>query len=250
MGVGHIAVAVVLKKADPKVNLGFLVFAAMFADFLLGILVLLGVETVHIPEAFKDLHYLTFTFPFSHGLVSSLLWAVLFFLLGWGLYKKETIAGLVAAAAVLSHFVLDWIVHIPELPVLGNGSPLLGLGLWNYMTLALGLETALVLAAFVIYGWFTPGVTGEKRLWVSIVLGVVTVITVAGKVLSPQAPQPQAAAWSWVIETVITSLLFYWIDRPGRPKTARTQNSPASTIALPQNPGKINYRRYPCAVPS
>jgi len=41
--------------------------------------------------------------------------------------------------AVLSHWVLDWLLHRPDLPLFGN-SMKVGLGLWNHVALSLGLE--------------------------------------------------------------------------------------------------------------
>lgn len=73
MFVGHLGVALGLKRAEPRLNLGLLCFATLLLDFLLGLFVLLGIEQVHVPATYAALHYLTFTFPFSHGLLAHLL---------------------------------------------------------------------------------------------------------------------------------------------------------------------------------
>src|SRR5689334_19932365 len=117
MFAGHLAAGLALKKAEPRVNLGILFFASLFADFLLGLFVLFGIEQVHVPANFADIHYLMFTFPYSHGLLASLLWSLLAFLVVQPLWRKKREqkrrAGLVIALAVFSHFLLDWLVHIP-----------------------------------------------------------------------------------------------------------------------------------------
>lgn len=79
MFAGHLAAGLVLKKMERRLNLGWLFFAALFHDFLLGILVLSGLEQIHIPTDFAQTHYLTFTFPYSHGLVASIIWSALVF---------------------------------------------------------------------------------------------------------------------------------------------------------------------------
>ena len=155
MFAGHLAVGLALKKVDQRVNLGILFFASLLADFLLGLFVLIGIEQVHVPANFADLHYLTFTFPYSHGLFASLLWSLLAFMFAQWVWRnrgdqKSKIGGVVALA-VFSHFVLDWITHIPEMPLLGDSSPKLGLGLWNNLPIALTLETILVLIGLVLY---------------------------------------------------------------------------------------------------
>jgi len=213
MGVGHFAVAVTLKKMDRRINLGFLVFAAMFADFLLGLLVLTGIEQVHIPANFASLHYLTFTFPFSHGLAASLFWALAAFLLARTLFKWDTLAGLTLSIAVFSHFILDWIVHIPELPLLGPGSPLLGLGLWNNIWMGLGVEMVLVLIALAVYLGAIPSLSLTNRLGVAIILVLFSALTVVGQALSTQAPPPMAAAATWIGETLLVSGIAFWLDR-------------------------------------
>jgi hypothetical protein len=43
-------------------------------------------------------------------------------------------------AAVLSHWVLDLMVHVPELPLGGETAAKVGLGLWNVMPPSLMLE--------------------------------------------------------------------------------------------------------------
>jgi hypothetical protein len=214
MGVGHLAVAVVLKKVDPKINLGLLAFAALFADFLLGLLVMLGLEQVHIPEDFSSLHYLTFTFPYSHGLAASLFWSLAAYLsVRFGL-KQGSRAGMVTAAAVFSHFVLDVIVHIPELPLAGSGSPLLGLGLWNHLGAALLLETILAVIALVVYLRFIPDLSRTNRLGVVALLIFMAIMTITGQALATQAPPASMAAISWIIETLLISGLIFWLERP------------------------------------
>ena len=75
MGIGHVAVGLGLKSADRRLNVGFLIFAALFADFLLGWFTLAGWESYEIPPDYATKHYLLFTFPWSHGLLPDLGWA-------------------------------------------------------------------------------------------------------------------------------------------------------------------------------
>jgi len=128
----------------------------MFAGHLAPGLVLLGLEQVHIPSNFVQTHYMTFTFPYAHGLVASLAWSAIGFGITYAVLPRWTTkerkqAGLAIALAVFSHFVLDWLTHIPELPLLGDDSLKTGLGLWNDLPFALTLEVALVAIGFVFY---------------------------------------------------------------------------------------------------
>ena len=130
MGIGHVAVGLGLKAADRRLNAGILIFGAFLADFLLGWFVLAGWESYQYPPDFASKHYMLFTFPWSHGLVPDLVWAVALGSLVW-VFRREPRAAIVVGIAVVSHFVLDGVVHVQGLPVAGPGSPELGLGLWR-----------------------------------------------------------------------------------------------------------------------
>ncbi|MEZ4867512.1 MAG: hypothetical protein R3C14_39665 [Caldilineaceae bacterium] len=216
MFAGHLAAGLALKQAEPRVNLGFLVFASLFSDFLLGLFVLSGLEQVHVPANFADIHYLTFTFPYSHGLLASVLWSLLAFLAVqlWPTKRKQKYRiGLVIALAVFSHFLLDWLVHVPEMPLLGEASPKVGLGLWTHLSVALTLEAFLVVGGLVMY--FTA-VKPRRRLTqygIVLLLLVVTLATVAGQALSSTPPPPTGAALSWIIQPLVLGGIAYWLDR-------------------------------------
>ena len=77
MFVGHLGAGLAAKRLAPRVNLGVLFLAAMGLDALLWTFVLLGLEEMRVPGNFEEAHYLTFTFPYSHGLVASLAWSAL-----------------------------------------------------------------------------------------------------------------------------------------------------------------------------
>ena len=218
MFAGHLAAGLALKKMNRRISLGWLFFAAMFHDFLLGILVLLGVEQVHVPANFAQLHYLTFTFPYSHGLAASIFWSALGFGIAYAALSRWTQPERVSSAlaiclAVFSHFVLDLIVHIPELPILGDSSPKLGFGLWNAAPLALTLEVGLVILGFFLY----LNAVKPKSHWAVYALAFlmlfVSVMTVMGMVAGTTPPPANGAAMSWIFMPLLLSPLAFWLDK-------------------------------------
>ena len=74
MGIGHVAVALGASRAAPRLNVGWLVFAALLADFMLGIFASLGLEHATVPDDYANKHYLLFQFPYSHGLLGLVIW--------------------------------------------------------------------------------------------------------------------------------------------------------------------------------
>ena len=218
MFAGHLAAGLVLKKMERRINLGWLFFAALFHDFLLGILVLLGLEQIHIPANFAQTHYLTFTFPYSHGLAASIIWSALacgitYAVLPRWTYKERSQAGWVIALTVFSHFVLDWFVHIPEMPLLGENSMKIGLSLWNNLPLAIVLETALVIFGFIFYLITVKPKTNLARYGIAALMILITTLTVTGQLFADTPPPANGAAMSWIFQPFLICGLAYWFDK-------------------------------------
>jgi hypothetical protein len=213
--VGHLAAALMLKRAEPKINLGWLFFAVLLSDFLLGVFYWMGLEHAYIPSDFAHLPYITFSFPYSHGLVASFVWSGLAFLLAKYLWRDgdRVKVAFVLGAAVFSHFILDFIVHVPELPVLGRGSRKLGLGLWNNMTAALTLEIILVLLGLVVYLPVAKQRGFTCRLGIVILMAIFSLLTVVA-MTSSTPPDLTGAAVSWIAAPVVLSVIAFRLDRP------------------------------------
>jgi len=215
MFVGHIGMGLALKRAEPRLNLGVLLFCSLFLDFLLGVFVLSGVEKVIVPENFARLHYLLFQFPYSHSLVWVLFWSAgaacigLLFLHGKDWRKRGAV---VIGLAVFIHFVGDIIEHPPQLHVAGSHSTRLGLGLWDHLGWALALEVLLLVLGL----WLYLSVTITHRVWkrrgVLILLSLLTAFAVAGQLTSENAPSPQVNAAVWIITPWILGAACWWLD--------------------------------------
>ncbi|MGR3809653.1 hypothetical protein [Jiulongibacter sp. NS-SX5] len=155
MFVGHYAPAFLLKSKEPKVSLGALFIATQFVDILFFPFTMLGIEHLRFVDGFTevnnfDMHHM----PYTHGLVASLIWAVLF---GWVYSRffvkksedKKSIA-VIIALGVLSHWFVDLLVHTPDLPLV-FGDPKVGFGLWNFKNIAFGLEVTLLIICVLVY---------------------------------------------------------------------------------------------------
>ncbi|MGB3562063.1 MAG: hypothetical protein WBH75_04750 [Thermoanaerobaculia bacterium] len=166
MFVGHYGAALALKGAESRASLGLLFLGVQFVDILFFPLVLAGVEQMNIvPGYTESTHFELAYMPFTHGLVVSVLWAALiaggaFVALG-DRPGRRSIA-LVLGAAVFSHWVLDLIVHTPDLPVLGDASTKLGFGLWANAPLTFLLEAALLLGGLWFYLRATTPKVGSR----------------------------------------------------------------------------------------
>jgi hypothetical protein len=217
MFIGHLGVGLALKRVDRNINVGILIFAALFLDFILGALVLLGVEQVVVPANYRDLHYLTFSFPYSHGLLAALLWSVLAMLVGGWLWPEgkpcRTRVPWIVAVAVFSHFVTDLIVHIAEMPLAGARSYKLGLGLWNHLHAALMLEGLLVVAGLTLYLRAAGNIGRPAKYGMTVFMIFLSAFAIGGQMLSTVPPDPRALALVWLVQAVVVAGITFWLDR-------------------------------------
>lgn len=210
MFVGHIGAGLLVKRLEPRLNLGVLLLAALFADILLWTLVILGAESPGAPETSGSARFFTFVFPYSHGLVASIFWSGIAAAAGWFLVSRGTsrrtrVAGALALA-VCSHFVLDLIVHVPDLPVLGQSSPKLGFGLWREMPIALGVELSLAAVALVLY-LNTARLSRAKALLACAMVVVTAALTAAGPYVHGDPPTADVLALTSLSTLIAVVLL-------------------------------------------
>ena len=214
MGVGHVAVALGASRAIPRVNVGWLIFAAFLPDFLLGIFAVLGLEHASVPDSYATKHYLLFTFPYSHGLAALVVWAAIFgFLISRGYAVDARRIWLAVALVVLSHYLLDGLVHVAGLPLLGQDSPKFGLGLWSDMPVELSLETLMAAAGIALY-WKLRGSKGAAlaRYGMAIFLCVAVAMTWTQLGIT-KAPAPRQLSISWIVVPVVFAVIAYGLDR-------------------------------------
>jgi len=217
MFVGHIGVGLALKKVEPKLNLGTLLFASLFLDFLFGMFVLAGWEQIIVPENYAQLHYLNFSFPYSHSLAAGIVWSLVVFGVTYMIWRGEKhsrfSASLTLSGAVLIHWICDWIVHPPQLPIAGINSNQVGLGLWNHLQIALTLEATLMVVGMVLY-LNAVKETNQKGRWV--ILGFISVIglfALIGQAKVTLVPDVTTIAGSMIVQVLVVCGIVAWFDR-------------------------------------
>ncbi|MDJ0977501.1 MAG: hypothetical protein QNI87_03115 [Erythrobacter sp.] len=160
MFIGHFAPAFAASALGPRApGLGTTFLAAQLIDWAFFSFAIVGIEKVRIEPGATvmvplDLYY----YPFTHSLLGAGLWA-LAFALAIFMSRKNAFAGALAGLVVLSHWGLDWVVHRPDLTLMG-GEVKYGLGLWNYPAIAMPLELSLALGGMLFYLKRTRGPAG------------------------------------------------------------------------------------------
>lgn len=197
MFVGHYAPSFVAKRAAPEVPLWLLFVAGQAVDIAWAVLVLLGIEAVRIVPGITaasplDLYYM----PYTHSLGAALLWSAAGAVAYAGLScRRPRARGAIAIGLViLSHWVLDLLVHRPDLPLFWGG-PKVGFGLWNYPRIEFLLEAGLLLGAIT---WYMRGTRPRTRAgrWALPAFGVALVILQAAHWLGPPPASSRALAFS------------------------------------------------------
>lgn len=210
MFIGHFAVAFAAKKVAPKTNLATLFAASQLVDLLWPIFLLLGLESVRIDPgntAFTPLDF--YNYPITHSLIGAIGWSILF---GAVYYFRRRLSreAMVAALVVFSHWFLDLLTHRPDLPILGNDSTKLGLGLWNNVAATIIVEFGIFFTGLFLYAQST---TAKNKTGTYAFYGLAAFLFLIhlGNILGPTPPNEQMIAvagntmwlfvlWAWWIE--------------------------------------------------
>ena len=216
MFIGHFALGFAAKRTTPRLSLAVLFAAAQFADLLWPFLVALGVEHVRIDPgntAFTPLDFVSY--PYSHSLLFLCIWGVIFGAI-CALIIRNALSGVVVAALVVSHWVLDWITHRPDMP-LYPGGPTLGLGLWNSVAATVTVESLLFAAGVWIYTRSTrPRDAIGGRAFAAFIGFIIAAYAGA---MGPPPPSINALVIVSIGGAAIIMLWAWWFDRHRSPLT-------------------------------
>ncbi|HUM45390.1 MAG TPA: hypothetical protein PLD84_00585 [Chitinophagales bacterium] len=214
MFIGHFGVGMAAKKYAPEVSLGTLFIAVQFSDLLWPTLLLLNVEHIII-RPYNSLQPLAFIdYPVSHSLLMVLGWSLLFGM-GYWLLKKNKRAATVLALCVFSHWLLDLVVHFPDLPLYPGSSAKLGFALWNYPMATAIAEGALFITGIIFYLRKTRArnAGGTILFWLLIFL---LAAAHAANLFAPVPNSISAVAWGAQLQWIFVALAF-WADHNRSP---------------------------------
>ena len=211
MFVGHYSASFAGKASERRIRLWVLFIAVQWIDVLWSIFVFLGIEKVRIVPGITasnalDLYYM----PYTHSLAAALGWSVFGYLVCQFVPRLRGMrSGIIVGAAVFSHWILDLIVHRPDLALYDSVGKM-GFGLWNYRGAALALEMAVLFGgAALLY----PKAAHPGRLAGFVIF--LAALQVFGTFFFPPPPSPQAAATTALSSYILLALIAWWVDRGG-----------------------------------
>ena len=211
MFVGHFALGFAAKRAAPKLSLALLFAACQLADILWPAFVAAGLESVQIRPgitAFTPLDFVSY--PYSHSLVALSLWGIVLGSACWLLGAGGRASSLIAVL-VLSHWILDFVSHRPDMPIYPGGA-LWGLGLWNSVPATLIVELLLFGAGVWLYSRATRATDAVGR-WSFVALTLFLLIVYVASFAGGPPPSVTAIYWAGLVGGVVIVAWSWWTDR-------------------------------------
>jgi hypothetical protein len=211
MFIGHFGAGLTAKKIDAKPSLGTLFFASQFIDLLWPCFLLLGIERVEVEPGISAFTPLDFVYyPISHSLLGVLFWALLFGAV-YFLFRKNFKTSLLLGILVLSHWILDFITHIPDLPLSPGVDIKLGFGLWNSVPLTIIIEGLIFILGIIFYLSVTKAVNkkGTYIFWGLIFFLVLIYIM---NIIGPPPGDADAIGYVGLSQWLLIAW-GYWIDK-------------------------------------
>jgi hypothetical protein len=212
MFVGHFALGFAGKRVAPQVPLFVLFLAAQLADTLWPVLVAFGAERVRIEQNSNPFLVLNFiSYPYSHSLLLLAVWGIALAAIYRASVKTDAAVGPLLFALVVSHWVLDWITHRPDMPLYPGGATF-GLGLWNSVAGTVTIELVMFAAGVWIYARATRARDAIGR-WAFVGLVALLLLAYVSSLGGTAPPSIAALAIVALIGAAITFVLAWWVER-------------------------------------
>lgn len=217
MFVGHLAVALLAKRQAPKVSLGTFLLAALLADLVVFPLLIAGIEHFDLNPNVKLNRFIGRDIVYSHSLLMTAVWTALFASVWWWRRRDQHGTWFLFGAGV-SHWLLDFISHRPDMPLAPGLSPVFGLGLWNSLPATLIIEGGFWLLAVTLYLRATTPVkrAGTYAFWIGIALFTLLWF---GNLTRGMETDPLKAGIGGLITFSLIAGWGYWMNRT---RTLRT----------------------------
>jgi membrane-bound metal-dependent hydrolase YbcI (DUF457 family) len=184
MFVGHYAAAMAAKAIEPKAPMWTLAAASQLIDIGWSAFIITGVEHARVDPALPGSTLVLYDMPWTHSLPAVLVWSIAAALLVKLLLRLPWWASAVVGLTVFSHWVLDFLVHRPDL-LLWPGGESVGLGLWNYPVPEQAVEMGLL--AVCGAAWVASRKSLGRFAWPAI--GFIAFL-VALQIVAMFSPQP------------------------------------------------------------
>ena len=212
MFIGHFGVALMAKPIAPKTSLGTLMLAFSLPDLLGFIFLIVGIEHFSIQPGITAANPLNlYDIPLSHSLAMDVIWGALL-AAAYFFVRRYPLGAWVVFLAVLSHWLLDFVSHRPDISLAPGVNIYVGLGLYDSIRATLIVEGLLWLLGIGVYVYSTYS---ETRTGIYAFWGMVALLTVLWSSGIAGPPPPNAATVEIANVIIFSSVVAwaYWVDR-------------------------------------
>jgi hypothetical protein len=190
MFAGHYAAAFAAKAAEPKAPLWTLVAGCQLIDIGWSIFIATGIEHAEADPSLPGSALVLSDMPWTHSLPAVIVWSVAAGFLSGAALRLSTRAAVLIGAVVFSHWLLDLIVHRPDLELFPGG-PKVGLGLWNLPVPEQAVEMGLLAVAGIFWGASRKSL-GQNAWPATLFMASLVALQIA-VMFAPMPPGPLAA---------------------------------------------------------
>ncbi len=219
MFVGHYAAAMAAKAIEPKAPMWTLAAASQLIDIGWSTFIIAGIERASVDPALPGSTFVLYDMPWTHSLPAVLAWSVVAALLVKLILRLPIWASAIVGLTVFSHWLLDLLVHRPDLELWPGGEKV-GFGLWNYPVPEQAVEMGLL--ALCGGAWIASRKTLGRFAWPAILfIGFLVTLQIVA-MLSPQPAGglgPESGATILAIYLLVVALAAL-TDRRGKSKAA------------------------------
>lgn len=222
MFVGHYGASLAIKSFAKEAPLGVLFLGAQLLDLLFFPLALAGIEQLHIvPHFTRSTHFELPYMPYTHSLLGALLWSLAGYVVAYLWFKKRVQKPAVVAlgifAVIFSHWVLDLVVHTPDMPLAGNDSIKLGFGLWNNAWATYAMEAIILLGGLWMYSRQANMIEKNRMTWFAAYLLIINIANVFGPLVTESVTVFAVMA---LASYLVFAAVAFWVERNRQPKTS------------------------------
>jgi hypothetical protein len=211
MFVGHYAAAMAAKAVEPRAPFWTYVAGCQLIDIGWSVLVMAGVEKVSIDPTLPGSNLVLSYMPYTHSLPGALLWSLGAALLARYSLRLAWTASALVGLSVFSHWLLDCLVHRPDLE-LWFGGPRVGLALWNYPVPETIIEIGLV--ALGGAAWTAQRKAAGRTAWPALVfIALLVVLQLVSKATPGGSTSPASFALTALVLYLVVSAIGWLVDR-------------------------------------
>jgi len=200
------------KPIAPKTSIGTLMLATALPDLLAFVFLMVGIEHFSIQPGITAASALNlYDIPLSHSLAMDAVWGALL-AAAYFFMRRYRRGAVVVFLAVLSHWLLDFVSHRPDMSLAPGVNVYVGLGLYDSIRATLIVEGLLWLAGIAVYVYSTYA---ETRAGIYVFWGMVALLTALWSSGIAGPPPPNAVTVEITNVIIFSSVVAwaYWIDQ-------------------------------------